>query len=148
MTQHNTAAGLILGTAAYMSPEQARGGPGRTERADIWAFGVVLCEMLTGHKLFEGETVSHVLASVLKDEVELDELPDNTPLKLRELVSRCLQRKPRQRLQAIGDARIVLEEPARGSGTLGAGRTGAVAVEASVPRWRRLLPGGGRRFSR
>ncbi len=110
MTQHATAAGLILGTAAYMSPEQAAGTQA-DRRADIWAFGVVLWEMLTGHKLFEGETVSHVLASVLKDEVELDELPDNTPLKLRELVSRCLQRKPRQRLQAIGDARIVLEDP-------------------------------------
>jgi len=109
MTQHATAAGLILGTAAYMSPEQAA-GTAADQRADIWAFGVVLWEMLTGHKLFAGETVSHVLASVLKDEVELDELPKSTPSRLRELISRCLQRKPRQRLQAIGDARIVLEE--------------------------------------
>ncbi len=109
MTQHATAAGLILGTAAYMSPEQAA-GTRADRRADIWAFGVVLWEMLTGHKLFEGETVSHVLASVLKDEVELDELPESTPARVRELIRRCLERKPRQRLQAIGDARIVLEE--------------------------------------
>jgi len=109
MTQHATAAGLILGTAAYMSPEQAA-GTAADQRADIWAFGVVFWEMLTGHKLFAGETVSHVLASVLKDEVDLDELPESTPSKIRELIARCLQRKPRQRLQAIGDARIVLED--------------------------------------
>jgi len=109
LTRHATAAGVILGTAAYMSPEQAA-GISADRRADIWAFGVVLWEMLTGNKLFEGETVSHVLASVLKDEVGLDELPPTTPPRLRELVSRCLQKKPKQRLQAIGDARIVLEE--------------------------------------
>ncbi|MCW8985163.1 MAG: serine/threonine-protein kinase, partial [Thermoanaerobaculales bacterium] len=110
ITQHATAAGLILGTAAYMAPEQAA-GVAVDRRADIWSFGVVLWEMLTGHKLFEGETVSHVLASVLKDEVDLDELPAETPPRLRELISRCLRKKPKQRLQAIGDARIVLEEP-------------------------------------
>jgi serine/threonine protein kinase/Tol biopolymer transport system component len=109
VTNHATAAGLILGTAAYMSPEQAA-GIAADRRADNWAFGVVLWEMLTGHKLFEGETVSHVLASVLKDEVDLDELPADTPWKLRELISRCLKKKPKQRLQAIGDARIVLED--------------------------------------
>jgi serine/threonine protein kinase len=109
MTQHATAAGLILGTAAYMSPEQAA-GTAADRRADIWSFGVVFWEMLTGHKLFEGETISHVLASVLKDEVGLDELPASTPPRLRDLIGRCLERKPRQRLQAIGDARIVLEE--------------------------------------
>jgi Tol biopolymer transport system component len=109
LTAHATAAGVILGTAAYMSPEQAA-GVSADRRADIWAFGVVLWEMLTGHKLFEGETVSHVLASVLKDEVDLGELPADTPWKLRELISRCLKKKPKQRLQAIGDARIVLED--------------------------------------
>ena len=109
VTAHATAAGVILGTAAYMSPEQAA-GTAADRRADIWAFGVVLWEMLTGHKLFEGETVSHVLASVLKDEVDLDQLPDETPQRLRALVRRCLQKKPRQRLQAIGEARIVLEQ--------------------------------------
>jgi Tol biopolymer transport system component len=109
LTQHATAAGVILGTAAYMSPEQAA-GVAADRRADIWAFGVVLWEMLTGHKLFEGETVSHVLASVLKDEIDLDELPEETPPRVHDLLDRCLRKKPRERLQAIGDARIVLEE--------------------------------------
>jgi serine/threonine protein kinase len=109
MTQHATAAGVILGTAAYMSPEQAAGTEA-DRRADIWAFGVVLWEMFTGHKLFEGETVSHVLASVLKDDVDLDELPDSTPARLQRLVGRCLERQPRKRLQAMGEARIALEE--------------------------------------
>jgi len=109
MTAHETAAGVILGTAAYMSPEQAA-GIAADRRADIWAFGVVLWEMLTSHKLFEGETVSHVLASVLKDEIDLEYLPQNIPHGLRELIGRCLRKKPRQRLQAIGDVRIVLED--------------------------------------
>ena len=109
LTQHATAAGVILGTAAYMSPEQAA-GISADRRADIWAFGVVLWEMLTGHKLFEGETVSHVLAAVLKDEVDLDELPPETPPYLEKLIGRCLRKKPKQRLQAIGDARIVLTD--------------------------------------
>ncbi len=110
LTQHATAAGVIIGTAAYMSPEQAA-GIAADRRADIWAFGVVLWEMLTGHKLFDGETVSHVLASVLKDEIDLDELPQETPPHLRKLIGRCLRKKPKRRLQAIGDARIALEEP-------------------------------------
>ncbi len=125
LTQHATAAGVILGTAAYMSPEQAA-GIAADRRADIWAFGVVLWEMLTGHKLFEGETVSHVLASVLKDEVDLDELPPETPAYLKKLIGRCLRKKPKQRLQAIGDARIVLED----------GEEEAIggAVESAQPR--------------
>jgi len=109
MTAHATAAGVILGTAAYMSPEQAAGVSADC-RADIWAFGVVLWEMLTGHKLFEGETLSHVLASVLKDQVDLDELPSGTPSLLKRLIGRCLRKEPKQRLQAIGDARIVLQD--------------------------------------
>jgi Tol biopolymer transport system component len=113
VTSHATAAGLILGTAAYMSPEQAAGTPA-DRRADIWSFGVVLWEMLTGHKLFEGETVSHVLAAVLRDEIDLEELPADVPNHLRRLIGRCLQKKPKQRLQAIGDARIALEDPMDG----------------------------------
>jgi len=109
LTAHATAAGVILGTAAYMAPEQAA-GIAADRRADIWAFGVVLWEMLTGHKLFEGETVSHVLASVLKDEVDLEELPPETPAYLKKLIGRCLRKKPKERLQAIGDARIVLTD--------------------------------------
>ncbi len=109
LTQHATAAGVILGTAAYMAPEQAA-GIAADRRADVWAFGVVLWEMLTGKRLFEGETVSHMLASVLKDEPTWDALPDDLPPRVRELLERCLRKKPRHRLQAIGDARIALEE--------------------------------------
>jgi serine/threonine-protein kinase len=110
LTQHATAAGVILGTAAYMSPEQARGKPA-DRRADIWAFGVVVWEMLTGAKLFAGETVTDVLASVLRQEPDLDALPADTPPAVRRLVARCLERDPRSRLQWIGDARLELSEP-------------------------------------
>ncbi len=109
LTARHTAAGLILGTAAYMAPEQAA-GIAVDRRADIWAFGVVFWEMLTGNRLFGGETVSHVLASVLKDEIDLNELPADVPPHVRRLIGRCLRKKPKQRLQAIGDARIVLDE--------------------------------------
>jgi serine/threonine-protein kinase len=111
LTQHATIEGVILGTAAYMSPEQAR-GQSVDRRADIWAFGVVLWEMLTGQKLFEGETVTDVLASVLKETPDLEALPVDTPAALRRLVARCLEREPKQRLQWIGDARLDLVEAA------------------------------------
>ena len=139
MTAHATQAGLILGTAAYMSPEQAA-GVSADRRADIWAFGVVLWEMLTGHKLFDGETVSHVLASVLKDEIDVEELPDETPPKLRALIARCLRKKPRERLQAIGDARIVLEEPMDEAELAVDAESAAAMVAEPVARWRRVLP--------
>jgi serine/threonine-protein kinase len=106
---HATAAGVILGTVAYMSPEQAR-GKNADRRADIWAFGVVLWEMLTGHKLFAGDTVSDVLASVLKDAPDLEAVPPSTPRALRRLLARCLEKEPRNRLQWIGDARLDLVE--------------------------------------
>jgi len=107
LTQHATAAGVILGTAAYMSPEQARGKK-VDRRADIWSFGVVLWEMLSGQKLFEGETVSDVLAAVLTREFELDALPPNTTVSVKRMLSRCLTRDPKTRLQWIGDARLEL----------------------------------------
>jgi hypothetical protein len=110
-----TQAGLLLGTAAYMSPEQARGKP-VDKRADIWAFGVVLYEMLTGRQLFVGETVSDVLAGVLKSEVVLAALPERTPPAIRELLRRCLERTPRNRLHDIADARLVIEDAAGGVG--------------------------------
>ena len=97
LTQHATLEGVILGTAAYMSPEQARGKK-VDRRADIWAFGVVLWEMLTGRKLFEGDTVSDVLASVLKESLDLEALPRDTPPALRRLLARCLERNPKNRL--------------------------------------------------
>ncbi len=105
-----TAMGLILGTAAYMSPEQARGKP-VDKRADIWAFGVVLYEMLTGAMLFAGETVSDVLAAVLRADIDLAKLPATVPPGIRHLLSRCLEKDPRRRLRDIGEARIWLESP-------------------------------------
>ncbi len=117
LTRHATAAGVILGTAAYMSPEQAR-GQAVDRRADIWAFGVVLWEMLTGRQLYQGETVSDVLASVLKEKPDLDALPADTPANVRRVVTRCLEKDPRQRLQWVGDARIELADVSdQGSGT-------------------------------
>ena len=110
MTRHRTAAGMILGTAAYMSPEQARGTP-VDRRTDIWAFGVVLYEMLTGRRLFEGATLSDVLAAVLRHDVDLDALPDGTPPALRALIARCLDRDPKLRLRDIGEARVLLSRP-------------------------------------
>ena len=139
ITARHTRAGVILGTAAYMAPEQAA-GVGADGRADIWAFGVVLWEMLTGHHLFDGETVSHVLASVLKDQVDLEALPSGVPSRIRDLIERCLRKKPRRRLQAIGDARILLEEyladPEGFEPQIGP----AAAVAAAPSRTRRVLP--------
>ena len=106
---HGTRLGVILGTAAYMAPEQARGGT-VDRRADIWAFGVVLFEMLSGRRLFEGETVSDTLAEVLKGEIDFGRLPKSTPAAVRDLLRRCLERNPRNRLRDIGDARIALDE--------------------------------------
>ncbi len=106
-----TKAGMIIGTAAYMSPEQARGKP-VDKRADIWAFGVVLYELLTGKMLFGGgETVTDTLASVVKDVPDLNALPAGTPLYIRALLERCLRKDVKMRLRDVGEARIVLESP-------------------------------------
>ena len=123
LTRHATVEGVILGTAAYMSPEQARGKK-VDRRADIWAYGVVLWEMLTGHKLFEGETVSDVLAAVLRAEIDLGELPAGISPTVHRVLSRCLVRDPRMRLRDIGDARLELtalsdEEPTVSIGPVG-----------------------------
>ena len=104
-----TKLGVILGTAAYMSPEQARGGA-VDKRADIWAFGVVLFEMLSGRSLFAADTVSDTLAGVLKTEVDFAALPAATPPALRQLLRRCLERNPKNRLHDIADARIVIDD--------------------------------------
>ena len=114
MSAQATKAGLILGTAAYMSPEQARGKP-VDKRADIWAFGVVLFEMLTGKRLYTGETVSDTLASILKEEADWTLLPADTPRKLSDLLHRCLRKDVRNRLRDLGDARIEIEEAIAGA---------------------------------
>jgi Tol biopolymer transport system component len=103
-----TNAGVIFGTAAYMSPEQAAGKPA-DRRADVWSFGVVLWEMLTGKPLFDAETISHTLADVLRSPIEFDKLPAEAPRSIRALLRRCLERNVRNRLRDIGEARIVLE---------------------------------------
>ena len=131
LTMSPTQAGTILGTAAYMSPEQARGKPA-DKRADVWSFGVVLYEMLTGKPAFTGETITDVLASVVKEQPELDRLP----ARLRGVVQRCLQKDPRQRWQAIGDVRIEIE-------TLLADPQGPLAADqraATRPLWKRAIP--------
>ena len=113
ITRHATAMGAILGTAAYMSPEQAK-GKAVDKRADIWAFGAVLFEMLTGKKLFAGDSVAETLAAVLRADPDWHELTPDLPKSLRDLVRRCLERDPHRRLHDVADARIVLEELADG----------------------------------
>jgi Tol biopolymer transport system component len=104
-----TARGVVLGTAAYMSPEQAR-GKSVDRRADIWAFGVVLYEMLTGRAMFAADTVSDTIAALLTREPPLDALPPNTPPSVRRVIHRCLQKDPARRYHHIADARIELEQ--------------------------------------
>ena len=110
--------GMILGTAAYMAPEQAR-GRAVDRRADIWAFGAVLWEMLTGRRAFDGDDVSITLASVLKDDPKWDALGSDVPPALRQLVRRCLDKDPKRRLQAIGEARVVIEDLLSGAAPRG-----------------------------
>jgi Tol biopolymer transport system component len=104
-----TAQGIILGTAAYMAPEQARGKM-VDKRADIWAFGCVVYEMLTGTRAFEGETLTDVLAAVVKSDPDWNALPPDTPRILRSLLRRCLQKDPGKRLRDIADARLEIQE--------------------------------------
>ena len=108
-----TRAGLILGTAAYMSPEQAKGKP-VDRRADIWAFGCVLYEMLGGRRPFQGDGVSEVMAAVIMAPVDFSSLPATLPARVRTLVRRCMEKDPRKRLRDIGEARIALEETLAG----------------------------------
>jgi len=132
MSARMTAAGMLLGTAAYMSPEQARGKP-VDKRADIWAFGAVLFEMLVGKRLFDGETVTDLLAAVLRQDVDWSTLPASTPAPLRRLLRRCLERDPQRRLRDIGEARLVLEDLAAGKSDAAeaAGAPPAVATPAA-----------------
>jgi len=137
LTLGATVQGVLLGTAAYMAPEQAKGAA-VDKRADIWAFGVILWEMLTGRRLFEGDSAADTLAGVLRAEIDLAALPEETPPAIRRLLRRCLERQPRNRLHDIADARIVLDDVL-------AGRGGEVAAPTASPEatggsWRRVLP--------
>jgi serine/threonine protein kinase len=134
ITSMSTQPGIILGTAAYMSPEQAK-GKSVDRRTDIWAFGCVLFEMLAGKRPFEGETVSDALAAVIRVEPEWSLLPSNTPQTIRNLLQRCLKKDPRQRLQAIGETRIAIEEVLSGTS-----QDLPSAVELRSTAWRRALP--------
>lgn len=120
-----TEEGRLLGTPAYMAPEQARGKP-IDRRVDVWAFGCVLFECLTGRRAFDGDTVGDVLASVLEREPDWSVLSTSTPDRVRELMQRCLRKDSRQRLRDVGDARVLLEE--LGSDALGA------SIPAEAPR--------------
>ncbi len=124
LTARGTAAGMILGTAAYMSPEQARGKP-VDKRTDVWAFGCVLYEMLVGRRTFEGETVSDTLAAILRGEPDWAALPPGTPEKVREILRKCLRRDAKQRLHDIADARLDLEELSGAGASSASGASGA-----------------------
>jgi eukaryotic-like serine/threonine-protein kinase len=132
-----TQAGVLLGTAAYMSPEQAK-AKSVDRRADIWAFGCVLYEMLTGKQAFTGETVTDTLASIIKEEPDWKLLPATTPMRVRVLLQRCLQKDPKQRLRDIGDARISLDEVLSGAPE-GTSSIGVPFAEATRGSWRRVV---------
>ena len=106
----DTREGLVLGSAAYMSPEQAR-GKRVDKRTDIWAFGCVLYEMLTGRKAFAGETVSDTIAAILERDPDWSVLPETTPPTIRRLLQRCLEKDTKRRLRDIGDGHFELDEP-------------------------------------
>ena len=132
LTAAATQMGMVIGTAAYMSPEQAKGKV-IDKRADVWAFGAVLYEMLTGSRAFTGGDVSDTLAYVLTKEIDWTPLPSDTPAAVRQLLRRCLERDLRQRLRDIGEARIGIEE----SGTVPVTATPDPVIAQSLPVWQR-----------
>src|SRR5438876_869111 len=123
-----TNAGMIIGTAAYMAPEQARGKV-VDQRADIWAFGVVLYEMLTGRRPFEGDGLSDVLAAVLRQPIEWSALPPETPQSIRRLLRRCLEKDCAERLRDMSGARLDIKDALAGSAEPATGET-----VATLPR--------------
>ena len=138
ITANLTQAGTIMGTAGYMSPEQAR-GRGIDRRSDLWAFGVILYEMLTGKRLFQGQTVGDTLASVLRADLPWDDLPPDLPHGVRRLLERCLERDVRNRMRDIGEARIRLEKWQADPSSLQDSFVSAVSP-AAQPRASRWLP--------
>ena len=138
LTAAATQMGVIMGTAAYMSPEQASGQTA-DNRSDAWSFGVVLYEMLTGQRLFTGETVSHVLAKVLERELDLSALPTPTSASIKRLLRRCLERKPKRRLSDLGEALSHLEEALA---PVDEAQSAVPSVQSVVQpaRWRQELP--------
>jgi Tol biopolymer transport system component len=139
LTYAGTAAGVIMGTAAYMSPEQARGKP-VDKRTDIWSFGCVLYECLSGRRCFEGETVSDLIAGILQGEPDWNALPGKTPRRVRELLRRCLEKDAKRRLRDIGDARIELDEViAERSATSVSGIGMTIPVRSESPRRRAMM---------
>ena len=133
MTTPVTQSGVILGTAAYMAPEQAR-GKGVDQRADIWAFGCVLYEMLTGQPAFGGEDVTITLARVLERDTNMSSLPGLITPAVRHTLKLCLEKDPKKRLHAVGDVRLALE------GRFESGLPGSAAASIAAPLWRRALP--------
>jgi eukaryotic-like serine/threonine-protein kinase len=136
-TDARTALGVILGTAAYMSPEQAR-GKRVDKRTDVWSFGVLLAEMLTGRALFSGDTVADIIGAVLTKEPNLEALPATTPDGVRRLLGRCLRKDPRTRWPDIGAARLELQDALASAGTE-AGAPAAVGQETHAARRRLTL---------
>jgi eukaryotic-like serine/threonine-protein kinase len=130
MTSEATKAGIILGTAAYMSPEQAKGKP-VDRRSDIWSYGVVLFEMLTGRQMYAGETATDVMAAVVRAEPDWSMLPKNLPPRVRELLQRCLVKDDKRRLRDIGDARLALEDAMNAAPEAG-------STSSPNPLWRAL----------
>jgi len=139
LTARATELGLILGTAAYMAPEQARGKV-VDRRADIWSFGVVLTEMLTGERAFKGDDITEVLAKVIEREPDLSKLPASTSADVRKLIARCLMKDPKLRLRDIGEARILLDEAATTPTSSGSMPVHALAPASQPSGLVRALP--------
>ena len=135
ISQLGTKAGIILGTAAYMSPEQAKGKP-VDKPTDLWAFGAVLFEMLTGQRAFAGDDASEILASVIKVDIDWNKLPKEIPSGIEKWLRRCLQSNPKQRLQDMGDFRLEIEEYLSDPSAYQVG----VILASQPPFWKRALP--------
>ncbi len=136
LTMEATQEGMVLGTAACMSPEQTL-GQAVDKRTDIWAFGVVLFEMLAGRGMYAGRSLTETLVAVIHQEPSLEELPQDTPWKFRELLERCLRKDPRMRLRDMGDACIAIGECLSGTPTT---EEQALLPTQNRPLWRRLAP--------